>query len=571
LVFRFCVALAITFCLFGQGVASRGVKPAPRGKPSGIPFAAKLVDIGRQVGLTEPVVYGGVDRRDYILETTGTGIAFLDFDRDGWLDLFVLTGTRFDSKQQPSNRMYRNTGEGTFVDVTERAGLTRGGWAAGVAVADYDNDGWDDLFVTYWGDNVLYRNKGDGRFEDVTLRAGLNREGRHWSTGAAFFDYDRDGDLDLFVTCYLVFEPAKIRKPGDPDPCNWKGVPVNCGPRGLPPAKPRLFRNNGAGAFEDVTERSGIAKAAAAYGLTVVTVDFNEDRWVDVYVACDSSPSQLFLNQHDGTFREAALESGIAVSDDGVEQAGMGVAVGDYNRDGRLDVFKTNFSDDTNNLYMNLGKGQFDDDALKAGIAVETRYVGWGAGMPDLDNDGWPDLFYVTGHVFPEVERKLPAYPHKGPRIIFRNLGKGRFEELLDDSTPHSSRGAAFGDFDNDGDLDVAVMNMNELPSLLRNELKQPDRHWLKVRLIGTRSPRSPIGATVIASYGGLPQAQVLLSQASYLSANDPRLHFGLGAATTADLEVQWPSGAREMFRSVKSNQLVTIEEGKGIIRAERL
>ena len=566
---RLWFAFGMAAALWAQGVASRGVKPTPRGKPSGIPFESRLVDVAVQAGLTAPVVYGGVDHRSYILETTGTGIAFLDFDNDGLLDLFVPSGTRFNLEPQPSNHLYRNTGNGKFVDVTQRAGLQRGGWAAGVAVADYDNDGWDDLYITYWGENVLYRNRGDGTFEDVTQRAGLVRSGRHWGTGAAFFDYDRDGHLDLFLTYYLEFDPSKIRKPGEPGQCTWKGVAVNCGPRGLPAVKPRLYHNNGKGIFQDVTERSGIGKAPAAYGLTAVTADFDEDGWVDVYVACDSTPSQLFLNQRDGTFVEAALESGLAVSDDGLEQAGMGVALGDYNRDGRIDVFKTNFADDTNNLYRNLGKGQFTEDAGKAGLGVETRFVSWGAGMPDLDNDGWPDLFYVTGHVFPEVEAALPAYPHRGPRIVFRNLGEGRFEELLDPSAHHSSRGAAFGDFDNDGDIDIAVMNMNEPLSLLRNELHDPTRHWLKVRLVGSRSPRTPVGATVTARYGGRPQAQVLLSQASYLSVNDPRLHFGLGSSTKADLEIQWPSGEREVIRGVEADQLVTIQEGKAIVRTE--
>ena len=562
--------LAVVAAVHGQGIASRDVKPAPRGKPSGLPFLAQFVDVAAKAGLTEPVIYGGVDRRDYILETTGTGIAFIDFDRDGWLDLFVPTGTRFDLKQSPSNKMYRNTGKGTFEDVTEQAGLTRTGWAAGVTVADYDNDGWDDLFLTYWGQNVLYRNRGNGRFEDVTRDAGLRQLRREWATGAAFFDYDRDGDLDLFVTHYLEFDPAVIRKPGDPGHCQWKGVAVNCGPRGLPPGRSRLYRNNGASGFTDVTDASGVSKAPPAYGLTVVTADMNGDGWTDVYVACDSTPSQLFLNQRNGQFEEAALESGLAVSDDGKEQAGMGVAAGDYNLDGKLDIFKTNFADDMNNLYTNLGRGQFEDRAIKAGIGVETRYVGWGAGMPDLDNDGWPDLFYVTGHVFLELERTLPAYPHNGPAVLFRSLGSGRFEQLFVSSDRHSSRGAAFADFDNDGDLDVAVMNMNEPPSLFRNDLKDPQRRWLKVKLIGTKSPRTPIGATVTATYGGRSQAQVLLSQASYLSVNDPRLHFGLGSATAADLVIQWPSGASETLRDVAGNQLVTVREGEGIIRTER-
>jgi hypothetical protein len=347
-------------------------------------------------------------------------------------------------------------------------------------------------------------------------------------------------------------------------------VAVNCGPRGLPAARSSLYRNNGRGEFDDVTHASGISKAPPAYGLTVITADFNGDGWLDVYVACDSTPSQLFINRRNGEFVESALESGVAVSDDGKEQAGMGVAVGDYNLDGKMDLFKTNFADDMNNLYTNLGQGQFEDRATRSGLGVETRYVGWGAGMPDLDNDGWPDLFYVTGHVFPEMEKTLPAYPHKGPAVLFRALGSGRFEQLFITSEHHSSRGAAFGDFDNDGDVDIAVVNMNERPSLFRNDLEAPARRWLKVRLIGTKSPLTPVGAAVTATYGGKSQIQVLLSQASYLSVNDPRLHFGLGPATSADLDIQWPSGLRQTLRGVTSNQLVTIREGNGIIRAER-
>ena len=313
-------------------------------------------------------------------------------------------------------------------------------------------------------------------------------------------------------------------------------MPVNCGPRGLPPGFVRLYHNNGDGTFTDVSEAAGVAKAGGSYPMTAVAADFDNDGWPDIYVACDSTPSWLFRNQQDGTFRQEALERGVALSEDGLEQAGMGVAVGDYDLDGNLDIFKTHFSDDTNVLYRNDGKGYFDDVTIRSGLGVETRYVGWGAGIVDLDNDGHPDLFLVTGSVYPEVEKKLPAYPFRTPRLVFRNLGNGRFEELIEEAGPgvaatHPSRGCAFGDFDNDGDVDVLVMNMNEPPSLLRNDVTGGG-HWLKVLLVGVKSNRSAIGARVVARYGERTQAQEVLAQSSFYSANDRRLHFGLGAAT---------------------------------------
>ena len=336
----------------------------------------------------------------------------------------------------------------------------------------------------------------------------------------------------------------------------------------------QLFRNNGNGTFTDVTRESGVAAAAGSYPMTAVAADYDNDGWPDIYVACDSTPSWLFRNQHDGTFRQEALERGVALSEDGLEQAGMGIAVGDYDLDGHLDIFKTHFSDDTNVLYRNDGKGHFDDVTIRAGIGVETRYVGWGAGMVDLDNDGLPDLFLVTGGVYPDVEQKLPAYPFRTPRVVFRNLGGGRFEELIDEAGPgvsatHTSRGCAFGDFDNDGDVDILVMNMNEPPSLLRNDVTGGG-HWLKVQLVGVTSNRSAIGARVTVKYGDRVQAQELTAQASFYSANDRRLHFGLGAATSAEVTVRWPTGVTEKIANVAPDQLVVIREGAGILRTEK-
>jgi hypothetical protein len=557
-----------------QGVSTRSVKPQPRGKFSGLPFNACFTDVAAKAGLTAPLIYGPADHRTYILEAVGCGCAFIDYDNDGWLDVFLLSGTRLEGAPAgTTNRLYRNNRDGTFTDVTEKAGLVKTGWASAVAVGDFNNDGFEDLFLTYWGQNVLYRNNGDGTFTDVTEKAGLLHDGKKWGSGCTFIDYDRDGHLDLAIANYLELDLAHIPKPGESSFCNWKGIPVNCGPRGLPPGNAVLYHNNGDGTFTDVSEKSGVAKAKGAYCMTTVAADFDNDGWPDIYIACDSTPSFLLKNNHDGTFTDVGLESGVALNEDGMEQAGMGVGVGDYNLDGNLDILKTHFADDTAVLYRNDGKGNFEDVTNASGLGVETRFISWGAGMFDLDNDGYPDLFWVTGSVYPEIEKVLPNYPFKSQRIVFRNLKNGKFEELLDQAGPgivaaHASRGAAFGDFDNDGDLDVLIMNLNEPPSLLRNDVKG-DNHWIKVKLIGTKSNRSAIGARVTAHYGGKAQAQEVLSQASFYSVNDFRLHFGLGAASKADLDIRWPNGAVERHANVSADHLITIREGAGIIKAE--
>jgi hypothetical protein len=562
--------------LLGQGVATRSVKPLPRPKPSGIPFRAYFTDVAAHAGLTESIIYGGVDKKDYIIETVGCGVAFLDYDNDGWLDIFLLSGTRLEGPPKgATNRLYRNNRDGTFTDVTAHAGLTHVGWASSLTVGDYNNDGFEDLFITYYGGQTLYRNNGDGTFTDVTKAAGLAVSGTAWGSGCTWVDYDRDGHLDLFVANYLDLDLKTTPKPGENSSCNWKGVPVNCGPRGLKTSLQRLYRNNGDGTFTDVSKSSGISKATGGYAMTAVAADFDNDGWPDIYVACDSTPSFLFRNNHDGTFSEEALIRGIAVNEDGQEQAGMGAALGDYNLDGNLDLFVTHFADDTNVLYEGNGKGTFEDVTLRTGLGVETRYVGWGAGIVDLDNDGWPDLFACTGSVYPEVSRILNEYPYKTPCVIFRNLGLAtgsvKFEEVTHDAgpgifTPRSSRGCAFGDFDNDGDMDVLMMNMNEPPSLLRNDVTGAG-HWLKVLLVGTKTNRSAIGSRVTAAYGGRPQAQEVTAQSSFYSVNDRRLHFGLGPAESADLTIRWTSGATENVRNVAANQLVVIQEGLGIVK----
>lgn len=548
-----------------QGVATRNVRPQRRGKGSGKPFAANFVDIAAEAGLHHPTIYGPVDRKDYIVETVGCGCAFIDYDNDGWMDLLVLSGSRVSGAPEgTSSRLYRNNRDGTFTDVTEEAGLLREIWASGVTVGDYDNDGYEDLFITAYGQNVLYHNNGDGTFTDVTREAGLIDPQARWGAGCAFVDYDRDGHLDLFVSNYCDFDFDTAPKPGA-ETCNWKGVPVHCGPRGLPFSRHSLYRNNGDGTFQEVSEEAGIAKVRPGYGMTVAAADYDNDGWPDIYVACDSTPSLLFRNRHDGTFEEVGLIAGAALNEDGQEQAGMGVGVGDFSLSGNLDIFKTHFADDTNILYLNNGRGRFKDRTMASGLAVEVRYVCWGAGIVDLDNDGWPDIFYATGNIYPEIESKLPGYPFKTPNVVFRNLGDGRLEQLLDEAGPaigaaHSSRGCAFGDFDNDGDVDILVVNLNEPPSLLRNDI-DGGGNWLKVKLIGTVSNRSAIGARVVCRYGSRRQAQEVMSQSSYYSCNDPRLHFGLGEEGSASLDVRWPSGITQVMDDVPGNQLVTIRE----------
>ncbi len=557
--------------LLGQGVAAHRAKPLAKQAPSGRPFNAHFVDVGAAAGLRAPTIYGGVESKKYILESTGCGCAFIDYDNDGWMDIFLLCGTRLEgAPAEATNRLYKNNRDGTFTDVTEKAGLHAVGWACGVCIGDYNNDGFEDIFCTYFGQNILYRNNGDGTFTNVTKAAGLVNDEPRWGAGCSFLDYNRDGHLDLFVSNYVRFSFEHAPVPGANTNCNWKGIPVECGPRGLPTGRHSLYRNNGDGTFTEVSQQSGVAQATKCYGMTVVAADLDGDGWPDIYVACDSTPSLLFMNNHDGTFREEGVLRGVALSDDGEEQAGMGVGVGDYDLDGHLDLFKTHFADDANVLYHNDGKGNFDDVTRTSRVGVETRYICWGVGMVDLDNDGYPDLFMVTGNVYPEVERVLPQYANKTPRAVFRNLGNNTFEELVEAAGPgvaeaHCSRGCAFGDFDNDGDIDMLILNLNENPSLLRNDIRGK-QNWIKVKLEGVKSNRSAIGARVLAHYGRKTQAQSVLSQSSFYSCNDSRLHFGLGSNTLVSVDVYWPNGLVESYKQLPINQLVTLREGTGIV-----
>ena len=582
----FAIAFAISALLAAPITSSaiatyRAATPPPDfGQGGARDFQVTFAEVSARAGLTEPIIYGGVDKKKYIIETNGCGVAFIDYDDDGWMDILLLNGTRlegFPKGKEPTLKLYHNNRNGSFTDATAGSGLTRSGWACAVTVGDYDNDGHDDLFITYWGQNVLYHNDGKGKFSDATAKAGVVTKGTRWGSGCAFVDYDRDGRLDLFVANYLIFDPATAPEPGKGPNCLWKGVPVNCGPKGLPTDTNLLYHNNGDGTFTDVSQASGVGQVQNRYAMTAIVTDFDGDGWPDIYIACDSTASILYRNNGDGTFKDVALETGAAYSEDGQPQAGMGVAVGDYNGDGFADIFKTHFADDLPALYKNMGRGFFEDASRAAGFD-HTRYIQWGTGMVDLNNDGWPDIFTVTGNVYPEVEKAFKEYPHRSPRLIYRNLGNGRFQDVTAQCGPgarelHSSRGCAFGDYDNDGDIDVLIMNMNEPPSLLRNDLiggsNRPATNWLTLKLVGTKSNRSGIGARVRLKTGALWQTQEVTSQSSYYSHNDPRLHFGLGENRRAEqVEIRWPNGQTETLKDIAAGQIVTIKEGSGVVQA---
>ena len=487
--------------VLGFGALLGADRVAARVQTTGVSFSFK--NIATEAGLVAKTIYGGLDTNQYLLETTGTGAAAFDFDSDGWIDIFLVNGTTlegFPAGKEPTNHLYRNKGNGTFEDVTARAGLAHGGWGQGACVGDYDNDGHDDLFVTYWGQNRLYRNKGDGAFEDATGRAGLTQPRTRWGAGCAFLDYNRDGLLDIVAANYIDLDLKATPLPSS-GLCRYKGLPVACGPPGLPGGKNVLYRNRGNGAFEDVSEASGIAAARGTYGLGVATVDFDNDGWLDVYVANDSNPSALYHNNRNGTFTDIGITAGCAYSQDGKPQAGMGVAIGDYDRNGTLDIFKTNFAGDTSTLYANTGKGACEDRTFAGGIGLNTRWLGWGVGFVDLDNDGWLDLFLVNGHVYPEVDRIKTEAGYKQRKVVYRNLKNGRFADVTEQlgppvTIPKAGRGAAFADFDNDGDVDVVINNVHDTPDLYRLD-QSGDRHWLTVKLVGAESNRSAIGARV--------------------------------------------------------------------------
>ena len=536
----------------------------------------QFFDVAAHAGLHSPNVWGGVEHKRLVVETKGSGIAFFDYDNDGWLDIYLTNGNRLNTKwpigEAPTTHLYRNNRDGTFTDVTARSGIGRAGWQTGVCVGDYDNDGWDDLFCTFWGRNILFHNNGDGTFTDVTRKAGLHQAQGRWGTGCSFLDYDRDGHLDLFVCNFVKLDPDNPPSPDDAAFCQWKGIPTMCGPRGLPGDTNLLYHNNGDGTFSDVSEKAGILEPGPRYSITSVSYDFDNDGWPDIYVAVDSMPSILFKNNHDGTFTDVAVASGCAYNDDGLEQAGMGIAVADYDCDGRFDIFKTNFADDTSNLYHNEADGTFSDLSTSAGIGVNNDFVAWGCGFIDFDNDGWADIVQVNGHVYPEVDKYKIGESFKNPRIVYKNLGDGRFRDVSKEMGPgilssYSSRGAAFGDYDNDGGVDILINNMNELPSLLHN-VGGNRQNWIKLKLVGTKCNRTAIGARVRVVTGKHAQMDEVSSGGSVMSQNDLRLHFGVGSAEVVDLiEVKWPTTQKvERFTTIKVNQILTVREGGGII-----
>lgn len=535
----------------------------------------RFTNVASQAGLRSKTIFGGETNNRFLLETTGCGIAFVDYDNDGWLDIFVVNGSRLEAAfppgEAPVSRLYKNNRDGTFTDVTVKAGVARTGWGQGVCVGDYNNDGFEDILVTYWGGIALWRNNGDGTFTDVAQQAGLLPQPggmNRWNTGCAFLDYDRDGHLDLFIANYIDFEQSRVPTP-ESGACIYKGLKVACGPPGLPGGKNLLYRNRGDGTFAEVSKEAGILDTPGTYGLGVVVSDFDNDGWPDIYVANDSAPSALYFNQHNGTFREMAIEAGAAYSPDGKSQAGMGVSAGDYDGDGLIDIVKTNFAGDTSSLYRNLGQRIFEDMTFQSGLGRNTRFLGWGAGFADFDNDGRLDIFLANGHVYPEVSDNLMEYGYKQRKVVYRNVGGGRFEDVSEAAGPGAlelvaARGCAFGDFDNDGDIDVVVNCNNDIPQLLRCDCLTGN-NWIKVKTVGVQSNRSGIGTRVVCrTPDGLVQTSEVRSGGSYISQNDLRVHFGLGRSESCSLELRWPSGIVDRFESVPARSILTVREGEG-------
>ena len=532
---------------------------------------ADFQDMAQKAGLNFEIVSGNKETKKYIIETTGTGVAIFDYDNDGWPDIFIVNGTTLEQKPNdsgPTNHLFHNNHDGGFTDVTERADVRSNGWGQGVCAGDYDNDGFDDLYVTYYGKNRLYHNQGNGTFKEVAEDAGVAGTGKDWGTGCAFVDYDRDGLLDIVVANYVDFDLANTPAPGQGTSCMWKGVPVMCGPRGLKSAPNVLYHNLGRGKFEDVSKKAGFDKTSGHYAFSVSTLDFDNDGWPDIYIACDSTPSILYRNNHDGTFSDVAVIAGAAFNEDGREQAGMGSTVADFDGDGRLDIFKTNFSDDSSTLYRNNGDGTFTDATYSSGLGLHTQYLGWGTMFLNFDNDGWPDLLLVNGHVYPEVDKYKLGSEYQEPRILYRNTGKGVFEEVSSAAGPAiarkaSGRGVATGDLWNNGKISAVITNMGEVPSLLVNQMTYPN-HWIAIKTTGTKSNRDGIGARLTVRANSRVFVDEVRSGSSYSSSSDMRVHFGLGGATKIDsLEVRWPSGLVESF-DAKVGAINTVKEGTG-------
>ena len=538
------------------------------------PAPAWFVDVAAKAGITVLDVNGNVEAKHYIIESTGSGVAIFDYDRDGWPDIFMVNGTTLPGEKAtgpaPTSHLFHNNHDGTFTDVTAKAGLVSTAWGQGACVGDYDNDGYDDLYVTGYGKNRLYRNQGNGTFKEVAEQAGVAGTGKEWGTGCAFIDYDRDGKLDLAVADYVHFDLANTPAPGQNPSCIWKGIPVMCGPRGLAFTTNILYHNLGNGKFEDVSKASGFQKTYGHYCFSITTLDYNDDGWPDLYVACDSTPAILYRNNHDGTFTDVAADAGVAFNEDGREQAGMGSTSADYDGDGHLDLFKTNFSDDTSTLYHNNGDGSFTDMTFPAGLGINTDALGWGTMFADVDNDGWPDLLVVNGHVYPEVDSAKLGSTYRERRLLYYNLGNGKFRDLSKVSgpgltEPRSSRGLAIGDLFNDGRLEAVINNLSDRPMLLVNVAKN-ENHWIEFHLMGTTSNRDAIGARVILHSAKRIWVDEVRSGSSYDSSNDLRIHFGLGQEThLTSLDVRWPNGETESFDPpAKIDRIIDLTEGTG-------
>ncbi len=565
----------------GPASAKRSVSAAAKVYPPSSEHEgpAWFEDFAGPAGIRVINVNGSATAKRYIIEATGSGVAIFDYDNDGWPDIFLVNGSFLHGKGQndpkPTSHLFHNNHDGTFTDVTAGAGLTDTAWGQGVCAGDYDNDGYEDLYVTDYGKNRLYHNEGDGTFKEVAEQAGVAGKGKLWGTGCAFVDYDRDGKLDLAVANYVSFDLEKMPAPGETASCVWKGVPVMCGPRGLASSPNILYHNLGNGKFADVSKASGFEKTPGHYCFSVSTLDYDEDGWPDIFMACDSTPAILYHNNHDGTFTDTAADAGVAFNEDGREQAGMGSSIGDYDGDGHLDIFKTNFSDDTPSLYRNTGDGSFSDVTFPSGTGINTQYLGWGTMFMDLDNHGWPDLLLVNGHVYPEVDSGNMGSDYREPRVVYRNLGNGKFKDISKDSgpgitQPEPGRGLAIGDLWNDGRLEAVVNNVSDFPLLLVN-LAKNENHWLGIRLIGAASNRDGIGARVSVA-GSAPSSRIWVEEvrsgSSYDSNNDIRLHFGLGHQTRAgSIEVRWPSGRDEEFPAVAADQIITLKEGSGQLK----
>ena len=556
---------------FSQGVAVSGRRAEPRRPlPEGMQAPrVEYRDVAEQAGLLGINVSGAEKDKAYIVETTGTGVAVFDFDNDGLMDIFLVNGDRFGERAgQSRHYLYRNVGGLKFEDVTKKAGIGHTGWGQGVCAGDVDNDTYTDLLVTHWGRHVLLQNQGDGTFRDETKDRGL-LAGKRWSTGCAFLDHDRDGDLDLFVANYLEFDPKTTPKVGERAECRWRGLPVLCGPKGLPPETMSFYRNNGQGVFNDVSKAAGVTVSKDYYGFTPLTGDFDNDGWTDVYVACDSTASLLYRNQQDGTFEEIGVISGTAYNVDGMEQAGMGATAADYDGDGDLDIFKTNFSSDTHTLYRNEGELFFSDETVRSGLAVNTRFLGWGTAFIDADHDGWKDIFVANGHVYPGIDDTHLDETFHQTRLLYWNRGDRQFYDLSDYAGPgivakHSSRGIAVGDLDNDGVLEIVVVNMHQAPSLLKNNGEQGNALLVQALIAGGRDA---IGARVAVTSGERTQIDEVRSGGYHISQSDFRVHFGLGSEAGADVEVRWPDGKTSRFKAVKANQWVVVQQGKGIVK----